>query len=59
MREYNVILCKSNKRFAIKNKERVIRIKDYLQSIWTVRKYFLNTYGKGPLLLTGIKCLYT
>ena len=33
MKEYNVSLRKPNKRFAIKNEDRIIRIKDYLQNI--------------------------
>ena len=42
MKEYNVSLRKPTKRFAIKNEDRIIRIKDYLQNIWTVRKYFFG-----------------
>ena len=38
MKEYNVSLRKLNKRFPIKNEDRIIRIKDYVQNIWTVRK---------------------
>ena len=45
MKEYNISLCKLNKRFAIKSEDRIIRIKEYLQNIWTVRK-FLDTYGE-------------
>ena len=53
MKEYNVSLRKPNKRFAIKNEDRFIRIKDYLQNIWTVRKYFLDTYGVDPPIING------
>ena len=53
MKEYNVSLRKPNKRFAIKNEDRLIRIKDYLQHIWTVRKYFLDTYGVDPPIING------
>ena len=53
MKEYNVSLRKPNKRFAIKNEDRIIRIKDYLQNIWTVRKYFLDTYGVDPPIING------
>ena len=38
MKDYNVSLCKPNKRFTIKNEDHIIRIKDYVQNIWTVRK---------------------
>ena len=48
MREYNVILCKSNKRFAIKNKERVIRIKD-LDS----KKVFSEYLRQRPPVING------
>ena len=37
MEEFNVSLRKPNKQFAIKKDDRVIRIKDYLQNIWTVQ----------------------
>ena len=53
MKEYNVSLRKPNKRFAIKNEDRIIRIKDYLQNIWLVRKYFLDTYGIEPPIING------
>ena len=53
MKEYNVSLRKSNQRFAIKNEDRIIRIKDYLHNIWTVRKYFLDTYGVDPPIING------
>ena len=53
MKEYNVSLRKPNKRFAMKNEDRIIRIKDYLQNIWTVRKYFLNSYGVDPPIING------
>ena len=53
MKEYNVSLRKPTKRFAIKNEDRIIRIKDYLQNIWTLRKYFLDTYGVEPPIING------
>ena len=53
MKEYNVSLRKPNKRFAIKNEDRIIRIKYYLQSIWTVRKYFLDTNDGDPPIING------
>ena len=53
MKEYNVSLRKPNKRFAIKNEDRIIRIKDYVQNIWTVRKYILDTYGVDPPIING------
>ena len=53
MQEYNVSLRKPNKRYAIKQEDRITRIKDYLQNVWTVRKYFLDTYGIDPPIING------
>ena len=53
MKEYNVSLRKPNKRYAIKNEERVVRLQDYLKNIWMVRKYFLDTYGIDPPIING------
>ena len=57
MKEYNISLREPNKRFAIKNEDRIIRIKYYLQNIWTVRKYFLDTYGVDPPITNGDRIL--
>ena len=57
MKEYNVSLREPNKRFAIKNEDHIIRIKYYLQNIWTVRKYFLDTYGVDPPINNGDRML--
>ena len=63
MRERNISRRKPNKPLAIKNDDRVIRIKDYLQNSCAVRTYFLDTYGidllTPPPPPTGIKCPYT
>ena len=53
MEEYKVSLRKPNKRFEIKKEDRVIRIMDYLQNIWTVRKYFLDKYSIDPPIING------
>ena len=53
MKECKVSLQKPNKRFVIKNKDRIIRIKDYLQNIWTVRMYFFDTYCVDSLIING------
>ena len=52
MKEYNVSLRKPNKKYAIK-KDRIIRIKDYLKNICTVRKYFIDKYGVDPPAING------
>lgn len=49
MRERNISRRKPNKPLAIKNDDRVIRIKDYLQNSCAVRTFFLDTYGIDPL----------
>ena len=53
MKEYNVNLRKPNKKYAIKKEDRVIRIKDYLRNIWTVRKYFIGKYSTDPPVING------
>ena len=53
MKEYNVSLRKPNKKYAIKKEDRIIRIKDYLKNIWTVRKYFIHKYGVDPPAING------
>ena len=59
MKEYNVSLRKSNKKYAIKKEDRIIRIKDYFENIWTGKKVFYDKYGVDHLLLTETKCLCT
>ena len=53
MKEYNVSPRKPNKKYAIKKEDRIIRIKDYLKNIWTVRKYFIDKYGVDPPVING------
>ena len=53
MKEYNVCLRKLNRKYAIKKEDRIIRIKDYLKIIWTVRKYFIDKYGFDPPVING------
>ena len=53
MKEYSVSLRKPNKKYAIKKEDRIIRIKDYLKNIWTVRKYFIDKYGVEPSVING------
>ena len=53
MKEYNVTLRKPNKKYAIKKEDQIIRIKDYLKNIWTMRKYFVDRYGVDPRVIDG------
>ena len=43
-KQYSVSLRKPNKRFAIGKEDRIERIEDYLKNVWTIRKYFFDTY---------------
>ena len=53
MKKYNVSLRKPNKKYAIKKEDRIIRIKNYLKNIWTVRKNFIDKYGVDPTVING------
>ena len=46
-------LKKPNKRFAIKQDERIQRLLEYLQNIWRIRKFFLDNYGVDPPIING------
>ena len=59
VKEYNVSLRKPNKKYAIKKEDRIIRIKDYLKNIWTVRKHFIDKYGVDPPIIKETKSLCT
>ena len=53
MTEYGVSLRKPNKRFAIKQEDRIERILEYLKNIWRIRKFFLDNYGIDPPIING------
>ena len=53
MKEHNVSPRKPNKKYAIKKEDRIIRIKDYLKNISTVRKYFIDKYGVDQPVING------
>ena len=53
MTEYNVSLCKPNKRFAIKQEDRVERLLDYYKNMMRLRKYFLDNFGEEPEIYNG------
>ena len=55
MREYGVSLRHLKKWFKIKQADREEQIFDYLQSIWTVRKFFIDNFGIDPLVIHGIQ----
>ena len=53
MKEYGVSLRKPNKRFKIKQDDRVERIKEYIMNVWRIRKFFQDTYGVDPPIING------
>ena len=54
MKEYNVSFRKpSERRHALKKKDRVVRIQDYLKNIWMIREHFLDRYGIDPPIIKG------
>ena len=53
LEEYNVSLKKPNKRFAIAKEDRLERLQGYLKNIWTVRKYFMDTYEVDPPIINA------
>ena len=46
-------LNKPNKRFALSQAERVVRLLEFLQNIWRIRHYFNVHYGKEPVVING------
>ena len=53
MKENNVNLRKPIKRYTLKKEDRVVRLQDYLENIWMVKKYFYDTYGIQPPIING------
>ena len=51
--EYSLSLKKPNKHFSIKKEDLLTRLQDYLQNIWTVRRYFIQKYGIDPPIING------
>ena len=56
-REYGVSLRKPNKHYTPPYDDLCIRLKDYLKNVWTVRNFFLKTYGVDPPVLNGDQML--
>ena len=53
MKEYEVSLLRPNKRFSIKQEDRVIRLLEYLKNIMRIRKFFLDNYKIDPPIING------
>ena len=52
-KEYVLSLRRPNKRYSIKKEDFLIRLRDYLQNLWTVRRYFIEKYGVDPPIING------
>ena len=46
--DYEVSLKRPNKRYSIIGEDLLIRLRDYLQNVWTVRRFFIEKYGVDP-----------
>ena len=53
MREFGVSLKTPNKRFQIKQADRVERICEYIKNIWMVRKYYIDNFNVDPPIING------
>ena len=53
MSEYGVSLKKPNKRYAIKQEDRIERLLEYLKNVMRVRYFFLENYKVDPPLING------
>ena len=53
MKEYGVSLRKPNKRFAIKQDDRVLRILEYLKNVMRVRYFFWKHFNVDPPIING------
>ena len=51
--EYGVSLRKPNKRYSISKEVCIIPVQDYLRNIWSLRYYFINTFGVDPQIVNG------
>ena len=53
MSEYRVSLKHPNKRFALSQVERVLRIQEFLKNLLRVRYFFIHNYKKEPIIING------
>ena len=51
--EYGVSLRKPNKRYSISRDDCIVRTEDYLKNIWSLRHYFIKTFGIDPPIING------
>ena len=53
MEEYQVSLRMPNKRFSIKQDDRIERIQEYLKNVWRIRIFFIKKFGVDPPVYNG------
>ena len=53
MKEYGVSLKVPNKRYSIKQADRIERLEDYLKNVLMVRKFFIDNFGTDPPVING------
>ena len=53
MVEYGVSLQFANKKFAVSQEDRIIRVIDIYKNLWTVRKFFIDNHGYDPVIING------
>ena len=51
--EYGVSLKRPNKRYSIKREDLLIRLRDYLQNVWTVGRFFIERYVVDLPIING------
>ena len=51
--EYGVSLRKPNKWYSISKGDYIIQVQDYLKNIWSLRYYFIKTFGVDPPIING------
>jgi len=53
MKEYRVSLKYANKRFALSQDERVLRLSEFIKNVLRVRYFFFHHYKKEPIVING------
>ena len=53
MAEYGISFQKPNKRFALKQEDRIQRIEEYIMNVLRVRKWFIDNFDIEPPIING------
>ena len=51
--EYGLSFHKPNKRYSISRDDCIVRTEDYLKNSWSIRHYFIKTFGIDPPIING------